>query len=225
MDIVNASLLTGSKWSMGFSALATTVETEVPSSRRPLRVIGVDLGTTTQRLPRSSCGSRSIVCPKHAVSMSNSLRGKGCSSTRSCRRSWRFDGQLYVGAGRRICARASATSSWSGTGAFLGLQERHRCSQDLPRAPAGFGSAKEIAGQLLRFLMDSASGGDSPPADATVATVPASFQAAKGVARSCWCLAAGRRPYPPDPAPVLSSNSHRSSITHPPQRGRRAVQT
>ena len=43
----------------------------------------------------------------------------------------------------------------------------------------GFRSAKEIGGHVLKFLLDSASEGDSPPVDATVVTVPASFQAAK----------------------------------------------
>ena len=47
------------------------------------------------------------------------------------------------------------------------------------KAPAGFRSAKELAGHVLKFLMGSALGEDGQPSAATVVTVPASFQAAQ----------------------------------------------
>ncbi len=166
---------------MGISALATTVENEVPSSRRPLRVIGVDLGTTNSAVAE-------IVVP---VDVDRAPEARCLDVEQPTRQGPQFhtlvpsvlalhDGQLYVGAGAKdLRARIGDLDLEWNRSIFWDCKNDIGVRRTYQKAPAGFRSAKEIAGQLLRFLMDSASGGDSPPPDATVVTVPASFQAAQ----------------------------------------------
>ena len=166
---------------MGFSALATAAENQVPSSRRPLRVIGVDLGTTNSAVAE-------IVVP---VDVDHAPEARCLDVEQPTRQGPQFhtlvpsvlalhDGQLYVGAGAKdLRARIGDLELAWNRSIFWDCKNDIGVRRTYHKAPAGFRSAKEIAGHLLRFLMDSASGGDNSPADETVVTVPASFQAAQ----------------------------------------------
>jgi molecular chaperone DnaK (HSP70) len=75
--------------------------------------------------------------------------------------------------------------------AELGLEQNrnlfYECKNDIGtrktyhRAPAGFRSAAEIAGKVLQFLYNSSLESDPMPVAKTVVTVPASFQAAQRI--------------------------------------------
>ncbi len=166
---------------MGLSVLATSAENQVPPSLRPLRVIGIDLGTTNSAVAE-------ILVP---ADVARAPEARCLDVEQPTRQGPQFhtlvpsvlalhDGQLYVGAGAKdLRARIGDLELERNRSIFWDCKNDVGVRRTYHKAPAGFRSAKEIAGHLLRFLMDSASDGDSPPADPTVVTVPASFQAAQ----------------------------------------------
>lgn len=166
---------------MSFSALATAADSEVPASRRPLRVIGIDLGTTNSTVAEIVVAPESGGTPEvRCLDVEQPTRQGPQFHTLVPSVLALHDGQVYVGAGAKdLRARLGD----------LGLEQYRNifwdCKNDIGvrrtyhKAPAGFRSAKELAGHVLKFLMDSASGDDGQPEAATVVTVPASFQASQ----------------------------------------------
>ncbi len=90
------------------------------------------------------------------------------------------DQQVYVGAGAKdLRARIGDLKLERNRNIFWDCKNDIGVPRTYHKAPLGFRAAKELGGHLLKFLTDSASDADSPTADATVVTVPASFQAAQ----------------------------------------------
>ncbi len=168
---------------MGISALATLAENRERSSRGPLRVLGIDLGTTNSAIaeivvptagdpaPEARCldvEQKTLLGPQFHTLVPSAVA--------------LHQGQLYVGAGAKdLRARVGDRK--------FGLAQNRNifwdCKNDIGvrrtyhRAPNGFRSAREIAGHLLRFLANSAADAHRPSVAAISVTVPASFQAAQ----------------------------------------------
>ena len=166
---------------MSLTALATSASTQVPASTRPVRAIGIDLGTT------NSAVAEVLVTPdtpgppvarcldvEQETSMGPQIHTL-VPSVLSI-----HDGAVLVGAGAKdLRARVGDFNLKLYRDIFWDCKNDMGVRRSYHKAPVGYRSAKEIAGHLLRHLADAASKGDSPPADSTVVTVPASFQTAQ----------------------------------------------
>ena len=166
---------------MSFSALATSADTQVPASRRPLRVIGIDLGTTNSTVAEIVVAPESGGTPEvRCLDVEQPTRQGPQFHTLVPSVLALHDGQVYVGAGAKdLRARLGDLDLERYRNIFWDCKNDIGVRRTYHKAPAGFRSAKELAGHVLKFLMDSASGEDGPSEAATVVTVPASFQAAQ----------------------------------------------
>ena len=166
---------------MSFSALATSAKTQVPSSRRPVRAIGIDLGTTNSAVAEILVPPETTDAPEvRCLDVEQPTRQGPQFDTLVPSVLALHDGQMYVGAGAKdLRARVGDLKLEQNRNIFWDCKNDIGVRRTYHKAPGGFRSAKEVGGHLLKFLMDSASDGDGPPADATVVTVPASFQAAQ----------------------------------------------
>ena len=166
---------------MSFSALGTSAKTQVPMSRRPLRVIGIDLGTTNSAVAEILVAPETGGTPEvRCIDVEQPTRHGPQFHTLVPSVLALHDEQVYVGAGAKdLRARLGDLNLEAYRNIFWDCKNDIGVRRTYHKAPVGFRSAKELAGHLLKFLMDSASDGDSPPAAATVVTVPASFQAAQ----------------------------------------------
>ena len=166
---------------MSPSVLSTSAEIQVPESRRPLRVIGIDLGTTNSAVAeihvtpeatdtpaaRSLDVEQPTLMGSHVHSLVPSVLAL-------------HEGNVYIGAGAKdLRALAGDLDLELYRNIFWDCKNDMGVRRTYHRAPAGFRSARDIGGHLLRFLKDAATEDTSPPLDATVVTVPASFQAAQ----------------------------------------------
>ena len=166
---------------MSFSALATSAKIQVPMSWRPLRVIGIDLGTTNSAVAEILVAPDAVGAPEaRCIDVEQATRQGPQFHTLVPSVLALHDEQVYVGAGAKdLRARLGDLNLERYRNIFWDWKNDIGVRRTYHKAPVGFRSAKELAGHLLKFLMDSASDGESPPAAATVVTVPASFQAAQ----------------------------------------------
>lgn len=149
--------------------------------RRPIRVLGIDLGTTNSTV--AECKWDIAVAPAvHAKCLEvvqPTLEGEYTHVLLPSVVSI-HGGREFIGEGaKRLRSRASE----------LGLKQNqdlfYECKNDIGnrksyhRAPAGFKSAAEIGGKVLKFLHQAALDGCENGVERVVVTVPASFQAAQ----------------------------------------------
>ena len=166
---------------MCFSALGTATAIQVPVSRRPIRAIGIDLGTTNSAVAEIIVPADAAGTPEaHCVDIEQPTRQGPQFHTLVPSVLALHDGQIYVGAGAKdLRARIGDLKLERNRNIFWDCKNDIGVRRTYHKAPLGFRSAKELGGHLLKFLNDSAADGDNPPADATVVTVPSSFQAAQ----------------------------------------------
>jgi len=153
---------------------------QIPADAKPLRVLGIDLGTTNSTVAEIRWDP---TCPAEAELRCLDIdqeTGAGIFTGPLVPSVVALDeGRTLVGEGaKRLLARG------------LGGGEEFRsvfaeCKNDIGsrrtyhKAPPGFRSPSEIASHVLRFLYDSACKDQSDPVDRVVVTVPASFQSAQ----------------------------------------------
>jgi molecular chaperone DnaK (HSP70) len=149
-----------------------------PPRGKPLRVVGIDLGTTNSTIAEIVWHpERPAPEPVRCIPVAG---GIGRARVLVPSMVGLHNGRTYVG---------EAVGRFRNRAAELGL-DRNRdlfweCKNDIGlrrtyhRAPAGFRSAKEIGGKVLRHLIDAALAADPTPITRTVVTVPASFQLAQ----------------------------------------------
>ena len=166
---------------MSFSALSTSAEIDVPASTRPVRVIGIDLGTTNSAVAEILVTSESTGSPIARCLEVKQVTNMGPHYST-------LVPSVLALQGEGVCVGAGAKDLRGRVGEFK--LELYRnifwdCKNDMGvrrtyhKAPEGFQSAKEVAGRLLSFLVESATEANRQPPAATVVTVPASFQAAQ----------------------------------------------
>lgn len=89
-------------------------------------------------------------------------------------------GKEWIGEGaKRLHARAPEFGLELNRNLFLECKNDIGVRRTYHKAPHGYQSAKEIGGKVLRFLKNAAEQQDKTPVSSTVVTVPASFQAAQ----------------------------------------------
>jgi molecular chaperone DnaK (HSP70) len=149
--------------------------------RRPVRVLGIDLGTTNSVVADLKWD------PGQPDEIEASCIEIPQETLEGCYRHWLvpsvvaiYGGRVFVGEGGKRLR--------SGLQRFGLEQDRdifYECKNDMGvrrtyhKAPEGFRSAREIAGRILSYLYECALDRDPTPVDRVVVTVPASFQAAQ----------------------------------------------
>lgn len=166
---------------MSFSELATSAQIQIPASRRPVRAIGIDLGTTNSAVAEVLILPESADVPEaRCIDVEQPTRQGPEFSTLVPSFLALHGGQVYIGAGAKdLRARVGDLNLELYRNIFWDCKNHMGIRRTYHKASAGYRSAKEIGGHLLKFLIDSAAEDNSLPADATVVTVPASFQAAQ----------------------------------------------
>ena len=166
---------------MSLSALATSAATQVPVSTRPVRAIGIDLGTTNSAVAEVLVTPDTLGTPvarcldvEQQTSMGPQLHTLVPSVVAV------HDGEVLVGAGAKdLRARVGDFNLQLHREIFWDCKNDMGVRRTYHKAPEGFRSAKEVGGHLLKFLIDASAKRDGPPSAMTVVTVPASFQAAQ----------------------------------------------
>lgn len=158
--------------------LLSPAETQPSLPNTPLRVIGIDLGTTNCAIAEIVYRPGETETPQIAcLEVEQPTREGPYTHTLVPSVVALHDGQLYVGEG--------AKNLRSLIGDFKLEQNKHifwDCKNDIGvrrtyhKAPEGFQSAKAISGHLLKFLAAAAVAHDPTPIARIVVAAPASFQ-------------------------------------------------
>ncbi|MDW8129828.1 MAG: Hsp70 family protein [Bryobacterales bacterium] len=151
------------------------------SPREPLRVIGIDLGTTNSTVAEITWmpGESQPSPPRCLVVEQPTLAGRYMHVLVPSVVAIRETGDVWVGEGaKRLRALPEAGAEEYRTW-FAETKNDMGVRRTYHRAPAGFRSARAIARHILRFLYEAAlAESDLAPAR-VVGTVPASFQVAQ----------------------------------------------
>lgn len=165
-------------------ALITPQNVQVRTPNEPLRVVGIDLGTTNSAI------AEIVIHPGDT-----NLPEVRCLEVEQHTRQGEYIhtlvpsvvafadgpyGQLLVGEGAKMLrARLSEYGLEQNRNIFWDCKNDIGVRRTYHKAKDGFQSAKAIGGHVLRFLMDAALTDDPTPVTNTVVTTPASFQAAQ----------------------------------------------
>jgi molecular chaperone DnaK len=166
--------------SMGSLALITPEDCSVVLPTQPVRVLGIDLGTTNSTVAEivwqpsqaepsfrfleaeqeTLFGTYTHLLVPSAVAIHN--------------------GKLIIGEGaKRLLARAAELGLERERTLFMECKNDMGVQRTYHKAPEGFRSAAEIGAKVLGFLKTAADAQDGTAVNRTVVTVPASFQAAQ----------------------------------------------
>ena len=149
-----------------------------PVSESPVRVVGIDLGTTVSTLTEIVWDPSSGEPPVATLrEIPQKLWGGGEKSFDLVPSEVAIiDNETFIGTGAaRLWSNPQAQlqpgkTSWAKTKNFIGTRKTY------PAAPEGFQTPKDIAAVVLRFLNEAALLDDPMPIARVVVTVPASFQ-------------------------------------------------
>lgn len=150
-------------------------------SKRSLRVLGIDLGTTN-----------SVVADlKWDPNQPEEIKAACIEIPQETMEGYQVhwlvpsvvaldDGRLFIGEGaKRLRSRLKDFGLEQNKNIFYECKNDMGVRRTYHKAPEGFQSAREIGGKILYFLYKSALDCDPTPVDRVVVTVPASFQAAQ----------------------------------------------
>jgi molecular chaperone DnaK (HSP70) len=148
---------------------------------RPVRVLGIDLGTSNSTIAGANWipGSEE---PIHARCIEvDQFTYEGTFThvlVPSVVALW--DGKVLVGEGaKRLVARSAEFDLERNKHLFYECKNDVGLKKTYRKAPEGFRTAAEIGGKVLEFLHLATLAEDETPVDRVVVTVPASFQAAQ----------------------------------------------
>jgi molecular chaperone DnaK len=157
-----------------------TAKPETSSERdTPLRVIGIDLGTTNSTIAEvrwEPDGPMKVRCvevdqPTHEGTYTHVLFPSVVAI---------HGDRVWVGEGaKRLRSRAPELGLEQNRNLFFECKNDVGIARTYHRAPEGFRSASEIGGRVLAALHAAARADDATPIERVVVTVPASFQAAQ----------------------------------------------
>ena len=149
-----------------------------PLPERPIRVLGIDLGTTNSVVaeavwdPTTPDEARVSCLEVDQATSTGRLTGALVPSVVAL-----VDGQHLVGEGaKRLIAQAPDLKLSRGTDYFFETKNEIGTGRIYNRAPEGYRTPAEIGGHVIEFLEEAAG---EPAPDAVVVTAPASFQAAQ----------------------------------------------
>ena len=162
-------------------SLITPPGTEPQRPTQPLRVIGIDLGTTNSSIAEVLWQPGGETMPHvrclevQQPTDQGTFTGPLVPSILAI-----HGGQARVGQGAKdLRTRVAEHSLELYMNIFWDCKNHMGIRRTYQKAPAGFQSAKAIGGHVLEFLVAAAARDDPTPITQTVVTVPASFQAAQ----------------------------------------------
>src|SRR6185503_16824775 len=148
---------------------------------KPLRVLGIDLGTTNSTVaeviwePGSPETFRARCLEVTQQTTEGQYTHVLVPSVVAL-----HSGKTVIGEGaKRLRSRTTETGLEQNRDLFYECKNDIGSRKTYQRAPAGFTSAAQVASKVLKFLSNSAVEDDADPVMKTVVTVPASFQAAQ----------------------------------------------
>jgi molecular chaperone DnaK (HSP70) len=147
----------------------------------PLRVLGIDLGTTNSTVAELvwSPGQAEPLEPR-CIAIDQPTEAGRYTHVLVPSIVARLADRLWVGEGaKRLRVRSPELGLERGRDLFWECKNDLGLRRTYHRAPPGFRSAREVGGHVLRFLMDAVRADDDRPLDRVVVTVPASFQTAQ----------------------------------------------
>lgn len=150
-------------------------------SKKPVRVLGIDLGTT------NSTVAEIVYDPSSKSDIS--VRCLAVEQPTGTRSHWNplvpsivaiHDGQEIVGEGARLLrSKSSEAGMIEESNLFAAVKNHMGLRRTYNMAPAGYKSAAEVSGRILSFLRDAAMKDKALEPARTTVTVPASFQTAQ----------------------------------------------
>ncbi len=166
---------------MNTIALITPLGTELCTPKRPLRVIGIDLGTTNSTIAEILWTPGDVAAPQvRCLEVEQPTREGPYTHTLVPSVVALHGGKLYVGEGaKNLRARVADFKLELYKNIFWDCKNHIGIRRTYNKAPAGFQSSKAIAGHVLHFLKSAAEAEVETPITRAVVTVPASFQAAQ----------------------------------------------
>ena len=162
-------------------SLIKASETEMKSPGRPVRVLGIDLGTTNSTVSEIKWDpSMNTVPPARVLEIEQPTLEGAYTHTLVPSVVALHSGQVLVGEGaKRLRARAAELGLDRNRDIFYECKNEIGIQKTYHRAPEGYRSAAEIGGHVVEFMVNAALADDSTPIDRVVVTVPASFQVAQ----------------------------------------------
>lgn len=150
-------------------------------SKKPVRVLGIDLGTTNSTVAE--------IVYEPSAKNDISVRCLAVEQPTGSRSHWNplvpsivaiHDGKEIVGEGARLLrARSREAGMIEESNIFASVKNHIGLRRTYNMAPAGYRSAAEVSGHILSFLRESAMKDKAQESARTTVTVPASFQAAQ----------------------------------------------
>ncbi|MDG4594670.1 MAG: Hsp70 family protein [Candidatus Contendobacter sp.] len=166
---------------MNTLALITPPGIQLRIPTQPLRVIGIDLGTTNSTIAEILWTPGDADAPKvRCLEVEQPTQAGLYTHTLVPSVVALHGGQQYVGEGAKtLRARVADFKLELYKNIFWDCKNHMGIRRTYHKAPAGFQSAKAIAGHVLHFLKTAAETENETPITRAVVTVPASFQAAQ----------------------------------------------
>ena len=168
---------------MASFALITPNDTQVRTPDKPLRIAGIDLGTTNSAIAEIIVhpGDKTLPDVRCIEVEQDTIRGLYTHTLVPSVVAF-HDGKLYVGEGaRELRPRLKEFGLVRNKDIFWDCKNDIGVRRTYHKAPEGFRSASDIGGHVLKSLMDAVLTDESMPVETTVVTVPASFQVAQRV--------------------------------------------
>jgi len=155
------------------------VETRTPTG--PVRVVGIDLGTTNSAVAEVVMDPGATEAPEvRCLDIVQETRQGPYTHTTVPSVLALHDGRVLVGEGAKwLRPRLSDFGLEQNRNIFWDCKNDIGVRRTYHKAPRGFRSAKQVGGHLLKFLMAAAMSDEEMPVSTTVVTTPASFQAAQ----------------------------------------------
>ena len=164
-------------------ALIRQAATAATLPQKPIRVLGIDLGTTNSTVaelrwdPEEGLTQEARCLEVDQQTYQGLYTHVLVPSVVAI-----HDGKVMVGEGaKRLRARAPELGLRQNQNLFYECKNDIGIQKTYHRAPEGFRSAAEIGGKVLEFLYHAALEYDPTPVQRVVVTVPASFQGAQRI--------------------------------------------
>jgi len=147
---------------------------------RPVRVLGVDLGTTNSTVAEKICSPGEMPSTKVRCLEINQRTSGGIYTHVTVPSVVALhEGRVWVGEGAKRLRGRRGLEIYRNI--FWECKNHMGIRRTYHKAPPGFQTAREICEQVLRFLYETAKGQNQTPINRVVVTVPASFQAAQRI--------------------------------------------
>lgn len=147
---------------------------------QPVRVLGIDLGTTNSTIAEITWQPGQTEASVRCLEVEQETLFGNYTHLLVPSAVAIHNGKVIVGEGaKRLLPRAAEFGLEREKTLFMECKNDIGVQRTYQKAPEGFRSAAEIAGHVLSFLKTAATTQDATPVNRTVVTVPASFQAAQ----------------------------------------------